>query len=136
MLLHLTFNGKKTSVLLDDTLMDLVGAVAVQHRPEWHADAERQHKEGRALARRAAKKISPILLRAHKETLTRVLTRTLLLYVASDELLDIVEKRGPRYDAAKARKEELNRLFSTPAERAAAEAWAARAITAAKLPGP
>ncbi len=103
MRIHVTANGKATSISVDETLMDYLGAHFVRDKPKLHTDAEKQLE--------LAKIRIQEFVRSSKELpdrdLSQFVQNVILSYIVNPEYEKILETRGPRFDAKAKRAADL-----------------------------
>lgn len=96
MRLHVICHGKKTTISLDDQLVDYLGAWLVEHHPKWHGNAKKQHEMATAHIRRyievAAKAdvLPPTNLSQHVQAY-------IIESIAAPCIAPILKVRGPRH---------------------------------------
>ena len=119
MRISITLKGKATTISVDDTLMDYLGAYLVAEKSKLHKNAKRQQEWAKQYIR------GEILTRPDVpgKDLSQYVQRHIIHAIAAPGLADIIEARGARYrtqpvDAAS--------LFTSPAEFARAQAEAER----------
>lgn len=93
MRISITLNGKATTISVDDTLMDYLGAVLVKSSPKLHARAKRQQDMAKSCIRET------ILQQADvpSKDLSQYVQRMIIHMIAEHGLADIIQSRGPRY---------------------------------------
>lgn len=112
MRIHVTANGKHTSISVDETLIDYLGARMVQDRPKLHTNAQRQQEIAKEYIR------DVILQQPDLPTknVSQYVQRTIISVIAAGELESIIEARGPRYESGPV---DLASLFGGDAQAAA-----------------
>lgn len=92
MRIHVRHNGKKTTISVDDVLVDYLGAWCCSGQPEFHLDIKVQMKMVLDVVRR-------IVNAAESEDTTAPLSgrvqAMIIKLIAQEGLRDIVEARGP-----------------------------------------
>ena len=93
MRISVTFSGKATTISVDDTLIDYLGAFLVQDKPKQHSNAEGQLKAAKKYIR------NTILKRPNvpSQELSQYVQRIIIHTIAAPELCDILITRGERY---------------------------------------
>lgn len=96
MRIHVTANGKATSISVDETLMDYYGAHLVTESPKLHTNAEKQFK-------RAKKSIQNFVRTSEnlpEKDLSQYIQKILIENIVGPHLDQILKVRGPRFDVA------------------------------------
>lgn len=93
MRIHVTANGKATTVSVDDVLIDYLGAITVRKNPKHHTDAKRQH-EG---AKRAVQKLVLSADDLPQKNLSQYVQKTIIEHIATPDLEAILTARGARF---------------------------------------
>lgn len=110
MRIHVTANGKATSISVDETLIDYLGARAVRNKPNLHTNAEEQLEK--------AKNGIQEFVRTSKDlpdkNLSQYVQKMIIENIVNPEFEKILEARGPRFDA----KAKRAALLSDPANQA------------------
>lgn len=114
MRLHVTCHGKKTTVSIDDLLIDYFGAWLVAEHPKFHANAKFQHKVATDFIRRHIAQQGDDL---PTKNLSQHIQEFIIRAIAAPGLDDIIEARGPRY---KKKKVDLRDIFPNLDEEIAA----------------
>ena len=109
MRIHVTANGKPTSISVDETLIDYMGAKAVLKRPNLHTDAQRQFE----LAKEAIQEFVRESKTLPEKNLSQYVQSVLIQNIASSELQASVDARGSRHTPAKPKN---TAAVSNPAE--------------------
>lgn len=93
MRISITLYGKATTISVDDTLMDYLGAHVVKDKPNLHKNAKRQQDWSKQFIR------DVVLQRADVpvKDLSQFVQRHIIHAIAADGLVDIIAERGPRY---------------------------------------
>jgi len=121
MRISITLDGKATTISVDDTLMDYLGAYLVAEKPKLHKNAKRQQEWAKQYIREA------ILTRSDVpgKDISQYVQRYILHAIAAPGLADIIEARGARY---KKQPFDVASLFASPAEYARAQAEVMRSV--------
>lgn len=119
MRISITLEGKATTISVDDTLMDYLGAYLVAEKSKLHTNAKRQQEWAKQYIREV------ILMRPDVpgKDLSQYVQRHIIHAIAAPGLADIIEARGARY---KKQPFDVASLFASPAEFARAQAEARR----------
>lgn len=93
MRISITRSGKATTISVDDTLMDYLGASLVKSSPKLHTNAKRQQQLAKEFIRESILGGSepPI------KDLSQYVQRMIIHSIAETGLAAIVEARGPKY---------------------------------------
>ena len=115
MRISITLKGKATTISVDETLMDYLGAYLVDDKPKLHKNAKRQQEWAKQFIREV------ILVRPDvpSKDLSQYVQRHIIEAIAAPGLADIIETRGARY---KKEPFDVASLFASPAEFAQAKA--------------
>lgn len=119
MRISITLEGKATTISVDDTLMDYLGAYLVAEKSKLHKSAKRQQEWAKQYIREV------ILMRPDVpgKDLSQYVQRHIIHAIATPGLADIIEARGARY---KKQPFDVASLFASSAEFARTQAEAAR----------
>ena len=119
MRISVTLEGKATTISVDDTLMDYLGAYLVIEKPKLHKNAKRQQEWAKQYIREV------ILTRPDVpgKDLSQYVQRHIVHAIAAPDLADIIDARGEPY---KKKPFDVASLFASPSEFARAQAEAVR----------
>lgn len=95
MRIHVTANGKATSISVDESLVDYFGAHLVRNTPKLHTDAEVQLKK----AKRNIQEFVRTSKSLPDKDLSQYVHRVILNNIMNPEYVKILEIRGPRFVA-------------------------------------
>ncbi|MES2947519.1 MAG: hypothetical protein V4858_03160 [Pseudomonadota bacterium] len=95
MRIHVTANGKATSISVDETLVDYLGAHFVRNEPKLHANAERQLERAKGRIQEFVRTSKGL----PDKDLSQHVQRVILSYIVNPDYEKILETRGPRFDA-------------------------------------
>lgn len=112
MRISITLSGKATTISVDDTLMDYLGATMVKNSPRLHTNAKRQQEMAKEFIRDVILQLPDVPNR----DVSQYVQRKIICAVAADGLDAIIDTRGPRYKKEPAN---LARLFGGDAQAAA-----------------
>ena len=93
MRISITLNGKATTISVDDTLMDYLGAYVVKDKPKLHKNAKRQQDWSKQFIRDVVLQRTDV----PAKDLSQFVQRHIIHAIAADGLVDIIAERGPRY---------------------------------------
>lgn len=94
MRLHVTCHGKKTTISIDDQLMDYLGAWLAEVDQKFHGKAKWQHEQALAYIRRYVARQGDDL---PTKNLSQHIQGLIVRLIAAPGLDSIIEARGPRY---------------------------------------
>lgn len=99
MRLHVTYHGKKTTISLDDQLVDYLGAWLVENQPKRHGNAKKQYEMATDHIRRyiAAAANADVL---PAKNLSQYVQAHIIESIAAPYIAPILKARGPRYKSA------------------------------------
>ena len=102
MRLHVTCQGKKTTISIEDQLIDYLGAWLVEKLPRYHNNAEKQLDKAKDYIRRylAAADGAEVL---PAKNLSQHVQAHIIELIAAPYIADILKARGPRHAIAPAR---------------------------------
>lgn len=95
MLVHVTISGKKTTVSIDDVLMDYLGAWIVRGDPSLYGKAKRQQQEARKCVRDRLVKMND----APSKNLSQFIQECIIRLIVDEQLTSILDVRGDPYKA-------------------------------------
>ncbi len=98
MRIHVTLNGKKTTISIDDLLFDYLGAWLVEQRPKLHSKSKEQYDQAKSQIR---KYVQDNAEKLPSKNLSQHIQNAILEIIMPKELNEIIEKRGPRYEKKK-----------------------------------
>lgn len=95
MRVHVTYFGKKTTISVDDVLVDYLGAWIVEGRERFYADSKTQFEN-------AVKQIRRFVSNLEEDggaatNLSQQVQSLIIEAIAGNGLKDILKARGPRY---------------------------------------
>lgn len=97
MRIHVTANGKHTSISVDETLLDYLGARMVQKRPKLHTNAQRQLELAKAQIQEFVRESRTL----PEKNLSQYVQSMIVEQIINPELQTILDARGPRHIPAK-----------------------------------
>ena len=97
MRVHVTCKGKKTTVSVDDVLIDYLGASLVAKYPKFHKNAKFQLEQALDMIRRYAEVCAE---EPSEDTLSSRVQAAIIRGIAAPGLADTIHVRGPRYKKA------------------------------------
>lgn len=95
MRIHVTYRGKKTTISIDDVLLDYLGAWMVEGHQEHYAEAKFQMDLAISQARKFATNLEKS--GAAARNLSQQVQGLIIGAISAPRLIDIIEARGPRY---------------------------------------
>ena len=93
MRISVTINGKATTISVDDTLIDYLGAALVMPAPKLHGSAKIQQDKAKQFIRDEILS-SPAM---PDKDISQFVQRRIIKLIAADGLDTIIEVRGPRF---------------------------------------
>ncbi len=98
MRLHVICHGKKTTISIDDILMDYLGAWLVEADPKLHVKAKVQHTFAQDYIKRYIAKMGD---RLPTKNISQNVQAFIIRSIAAPGLEEIIKARGPRYKKEK-----------------------------------
>lgn len=92
MRIHVTHNGKNTTISVDDVLIDYLGAWLREGQPEFYTQADKQLNVAIETVRRYVKLIEKM---PSAGTLSSQVQRLIVEQIAKPGLAEIIKARGP-----------------------------------------
>lgn len=94
MRVHITCHGKKTTVSIDDLLIDYLGAWLVAEHPHLHSKAKKQHDYAIGYIKQYVEKKGEFF---PEKNISQHIQAFIIRMIAAPGLADIIETRGSRY---------------------------------------
>lgn len=99
MRLHVIYQGNKTTISIEDQLVEYLGALLVKNRPEWHGDAKVQLDIATGFIRDNIFQVSK-LDHLPTKNISQYVRSRIITWIAEPVILEIIDIRG---DPAKKR---------------------------------
>ena len=115
MRLHVTHHGKKTTISVDDILMDYLGAWLVEEDETLHPNAKKQLQKATSFLQRYVTRYTDSL---PEKNLSQHVQGRVIQLIAAPHLANILKARGPRYVKPKF---DISTLFKDKDEQLALE---------------
>lgn len=93
MRLHVIYQGNKTTISIEDQLVEYLGALLVKNRPEWHGDAKVQLDIATGFIRDNIFQVSE-LDHLPTKNISQYVRSRIINWIAEPVILEIIDIRG------------------------------------------